>query len=163
MTPMPIAAQDDPARYLLEIEAIKQLKARYFRLMDTKDWKGFRAVFAPDAEMDVTDDAGAELGRVSGGIEIAESIERAVGTARTVHHGHMPEIELTGPDSARGIWAMFDYVEWPSDGDRTGLRGYGHYTETYQKINGAWRIASMKLTRLRRDPLQGGKRESPNL
>ena len=31
------------------IEQIKQLKARYFRCMDTKDWDGFQAVFAPDA------------------------------------------------------------------------------------------------------------------
>lgn len=34
-------------------------------------------------------------------------------TSRTVHHGHMPEIDITGPDTARGTWAMFDYVEWP--------------------------------------------------
>ena len=46
MKTTPTAALDDPARRLLEIEAIKQLKARYFRLMDTKDWKGFAAVFA---------------------------------------------------------------------------------------------------------------------
>jgi SnoaL-like domain len=30
-----------------DIEAIRQLKARYFRLMDTKDWDGFRASFRP--------------------------------------------------------------------------------------------------------------------
>ena len=29
------------------IEEIKSLKARYFRCMDTKDWDGFQAVFAP--------------------------------------------------------------------------------------------------------------------
>jgi hypothetical protein len=144
---------DDSARRLLDIESIKQLKARYFRLMDTKDWKGFAAVFTQDAELDVTDDAGREKGRVTGGADIAASIERAVGAARTVHHGHMPEIELTGPDSAHGIWAMTDYVEWPSDADRVGLRGYGHYTETYQKVGGEWRIATMKLTRLRPPPL----------
>ena len=31
-----------------DIEAIKQLKARYFRTMDTKDWAGMREVFADD-------------------------------------------------------------------------------------------------------------------
>ena len=31
-----------------DIEAIKQLKARYFRTMDTKDWDGFADVFAPN-------------------------------------------------------------------------------------------------------------------
>ena len=29
-----------------EIEAIKQLKARYFRLMDTKQWDAFGEVFS---------------------------------------------------------------------------------------------------------------------
>lgn len=153
MTTTAAGVPDDPARQLLEIDAIERLKARYFRLMDTKAWTGFAAIFAPDAELDVADDAGPDQGRVSGGSEIAASIERAVGTARTVHHGHMPEIELIGPESARGVWAMFDYVEWPSEGDRVDLRGYGHYIETYRKIDGEWRIASMKLTRLRRDPL----------
>jgi hypothetical protein len=141
------------AEQLLEIEAIKQLKARYFRYMDTKDWTRFASVFAADAEIDVTDDAGPEAGLVSGRDEIAASIERAVGAARTVHHGHMPEIELTGRDTARGVWAMFDYVEWPAGKGRVGLNGYGHYIESYRKIDGAWRIASMKLARLRVDPL----------
>jgi len=31
-----------------DIEAIKQLKARYFRTMDTKDWKAMRQVFTDD-------------------------------------------------------------------------------------------------------------------
>ena len=31
------------------------------------------------------------------------------------------------------------------------LRGYGHYTESYAKIDGQWRITSSTLTRLRED------------
>ena len=34
---------------LLAIEEIKQLKARYFRFLDTKDWAGLTTVFTPDA------------------------------------------------------------------------------------------------------------------
>jgi len=37
---------------LLALEEIKQLKARYFRCMDKKDWKGYLAVFTPDATLD---------------------------------------------------------------------------------------------------------------
>jgi hypothetical protein len=85
-------------------------------------------------------------------LEFLSGILREV---QTVHHGHMPEIELLGPDSARGVWAMFDYVEFPraEDGSRVGLRGYGHYFESYSKRDGVWRIARMQLTRLRVDPL----------
>jgi len=143
---------DPAANELLAIESIKQLKARYFRLMDTKQWDRFGEVFTPDAEIDVRQDAG-KAGQVRGRERIVEAIRNAVHAAQTVHHGHMPEIELTGPDTARGTWAMYDYVEFPSDGPRAGFHGFGHYLETYRHQDGAWRIASMKLTRIRRDPL----------
>jgi ketosteroid isomerase-like protein len=37
-----------------DIEAIHQLKARYFRTMDTKDWDGLAAVFTEDVVIDMT-------------------------------------------------------------------------------------------------------------
>ncbi len=60
----------------------------------------------------------------------------------------MPEITLTGPGTASGIWSMEDIVEFP---DGTVLQGYGHYHETYRKVDGEWRIATLHLTRLRMD------------
>jgi hypothetical protein len=67
----------------------------------------------------------------------------------------MPEIEITGEGTARGTWAMFDYVEWPprEGGARVGLTGYGHYLEEYVREDGAWRIRRTHLSRLRVDPL----------
>jgi hypothetical protein len=141
------------AQELLAIEEIKQLKARYFRLMDTKQWEQFGSVFTSEAEIDVRQDAGEKAGRVRGRERIVESIRSAVDSARTVHHGHMPEIELTGPDRARGTWSMYDYVEWPGGEERRGFHGFGHYHETYQVEDGAWRIATLQLTRIRKDPL----------
>ena len=143
----------NPAEELLEIEKIKQLKARYFRLMDTKQWDELAGVFTADAELDVRQDAGEAAGRVRGRERIVEAIRRTVDSAVTVHHGHMPEIELTGPHTARGTWSMYDYVEWPSEGGRRGFHGFGHYVETYAREDGAWRIATLQLTRLRKDPL----------
>jgi hypothetical protein len=86
---------------------------------------------------------------------IVEFVSGALTGARTVHQGHTPEIEVTGPDSARGTWAMFDYVEWPAagGGDRLGLQGYGHYTEEYTREEGQWRISRSRLERLRVDIL----------
>ena len=37
-----------------DVEAIKQLKARYFRAMDTKDWDAMRDVFTDDVVVDTT-------------------------------------------------------------------------------------------------------------
>ena len=42
-----------PVDTLLAIEAIKQLKARYFRFMDVHDWDEFRTLFTEDALFDV--------------------------------------------------------------------------------------------------------------
>ena len=39
----------DPLQQLQEIEAIKQLKARYQRCVDTKDWDGLADTFTADA------------------------------------------------------------------------------------------------------------------
>jgi uncharacterized protein (TIGR02246 family) len=128
-----------------DLEAIKQLKARYFRTMDTKDWEGMRTVFADDVVMDTTDSGG---GVVSGADAFLAFLRKTLQDVVTVHHGHMPEIELTSSTTATGIWAMEDLLRWPNG---TELRGYGHYHETYALIDGAWRIKTSRLTRLRMD------------
>ena len=137
---------------LLDIEAIKQLKARYFRLMDQKQWDDWGLVFATDCVMEVPEAELVNHGRE----EIVTSVSGALVGARTCHHGHMPEIEITGDGTARGVWAMFDYVEWDEqDGARVGLQGYGHYREEYKREDGEWRIARTRLERLRIDWLGG--------
>ena len=128
-----------------DIEAIKQLKARYFRTMDTKDWAGMRQLFTDDVVMDTTDSGG---GVVTGADAFLEFLRQTLADAVTVHHGHMPEIELTSPTTATGIWALHDVIVWP---DGTRLDGDGHYHETYERVGGRWQITSSTLTRLRMD------------
>jgi uncharacterized protein (TIGR02246 family) len=140
---------------LLDIHEIGNLKARYFRTLDHKDWAGFGQVFTEDAVMELPE---MEL-KLAGRESIVEMVSKTLASARTVHHGHMPEIELTGPDTARGTWAMADYVEWPpaGSGERAGLRGYGHYVEEYTRAGGQWRISRCRLDRLRVDRLSSAE------
>ncbi len=128
-----------------DIEAIKQLKARYFRTMDTKDWVGMRGVFADGVVIDTTG-SGGEV--VEGADTFMAYLQPLLQEAVTVHHGHMPEIELTSPSTATGIWALQDTIIWP---DGTRLQGYGHYHETYAEVAGEWKITSSTLTRLHLD------------
>jgi uncharacterized protein (TIGR02246 family) len=128
-----------------DMEAIKQLKARYFRTMDTKDWDTMRQVFTDDVVMDTTD-SGGDVVTVAD--HFLAFLRQALDAVVTVHHGHTPEIELTSASSASGIWAMEDMLRWP---DGSELHGYGHYHETYEKGDGVWRIKSSTLTRLRMD------------
>ncbi len=129
-----------------DLEAIKQLKARYFRLMDTKDWDGFRDLFTSDVLVDVSSDG---AGTFDGLDQFLAMLVPTLQDVVTVHHGHTPEIEVTSPTTATGIWAMEDHLQFPGDGPE--LHGYGHYHETYVKVDGTWRIATTRLERLRLD------------
>jgi len=156
----------------LAIEEIKQLKARYFRCMDTKDWDGFAEVFAADAVMDMSGALAIRRGRAAGGplsqgdvtrgaAAIVARIREVVEALETVHHGHMPEIEVTSPTTARGVWSMEDKLRWPEDSPAAirALHGYGHYHETYEKLDGRWKIKTFALTRLRVDVEADAARE----
>lgn len=137
----------DDAATLLEIEAIKQLKARYCRYLDSKDWAAWRTVFTDDFVGD-TSEAGGK--RITGADEFVAFVKQTLGKASqpTVHQVHAPEIEVTSSTTARGIWALNDVVRLAPG---LNLNGYGHYDETYIKADGQWRIKTSKLTRLRED------------
>jgi uncharacterized protein (TIGR02246 family) len=145
----------DDIEILAAVEAIRQVKARYFRCMDTKDWDGFADQFAPDAVMDINEDIGGspgdDAGTIRGNQAIADFVRGAIDDVLTVHHGHMPEIEITSPTTARGIWAMEDMLRWPEAASMNEMHGYGHYHETYEKTDGQWRIKTIRLARLRVD------------
>jgi len=128
-----------------DIEAIKQLKARYFRTMDTKDWAAMRAVFSDDVVVDTTGSGGNVI---EGADEFMTFLRGTIGDVVTVHQGHMPEITLISPTSASGIWALEDRLRYE---DGSELQGFGHYHETYEKTGTEWRIKTLTLTRLRMD------------
>lgn len=134
----------------LAVEEIKQLKARYFRCMDTKDWAGFAAVFAEDITVDYTPPGGDPKDWSESGAEnVVRFVRKTVERAITVHHGHMPEVEVLSPTTARAIFAMEDLIGWPEGARRKTLHGWGHYHETYEKVEGKWLIKTLRLTRLR--------------
>jgi hypothetical protein len=128
-----------------DLEAIKQVKARYFRTIDTKDWIGFRRLFVDDVVVDTTASGGTVI---TGADDFVEFLKQTLSGVISVHHGHTPEIELVSPTSATGIWAMEDNLRWPNGNE---LRGFGHYHETYMKVRGHWHIETTTLTRLRMD------------
>jgi hypothetical protein len=135
---------------LAPIEEIKQLKARYFRCMDTKDCAGFQAVFAADGTVDFTPKGGdSSRWSATGAANVTRMVKDLVDPALTIHHGHMPEIEVISETSACGVWAMEDLIWWPEGSPRKTLHGFGHYHETYEKIGRRWLIKTLRLTRLR--------------
>lgn len=150
----------DPTQVLTEIEAIKNLKARYCRYVDIEDWEAFEDLFLPDALFYRGEgDDDIIRGRATFVQQIVASHTAA--EARTIHHCHMPEIDVVDAATARGIWALFDYGDriWYANGRREAYQGYGHYYEEYRKDDAGWRIASWRLVRIRIDVRSVGDAE----
>jgi len=133
-----------------DIEAIRLLKARYCRFLDTRDIDAWRQLFAPDVVvlLDVAVSTGGADPQTMPPLVGLDAFEPVVlggiSGAATVHHCHTPEIELTSLATATGIWAMEDLLVFP-DGSR--LHGAGHYHEEYEKREDRWRITRLHLTR----------------
>jgi uncharacterized protein (TIGR02246 family) len=132
---------EDEIQRLVDIEAIKQLRARYSRAIDTHDWELLSASLAEDARLST--DGGVNEGRE----KIVAAVSGALATATTLHHQHTPEIEITGPETATGMWAMQDIVHIGT----FVLRGWGHYSEEYVRTTEGWKIKSSTLPRVRVD------------
>lgn len=139
---------------LRELAELQVLKSQYFRFLDTKEWASWRSLFTDDM-LYMYDESvpsrGAGKAVTRGGDDFVERASGLLETRVTVHHGHTPELAIVDENTASGIWAMFDYVEDPDKG--WAFQGYGHYHERYQKEHGQWRVAEMRLTRLRIDRL----------
>jgi hypothetical protein len=128
----------DDLKRVLEIEAIRQLKYRYFRFLDLKLWDELEKLFVEDATSAY---AGGQLA-FEGREAIMRFLRDALGrpTMLTAHHGHHPEIELTSETSATGIWALWDTVIDVEHG--LTIRGAAFYRDEYVKLDGAWKIKS---------------------
>jgi hypothetical protein len=133
-----------------ELEAIRQLKARYCRFLDTKDAESWRGVFTNDVVVTLdmaASTAGADpmtAPALEGVDNFVPMVMRSLEKVATMHHCHTPEIVLTSDTTATGIWAMEDLLVF---GDGRELHGAGHYHETYEKQDGTWRIKTLHLTR----------------
>jgi hypothetical protein len=139
--------------------AISELKARYCRTLDSKDWAGYADVFTEDLELD-TRPAGGTITHSRD--EALKIVRRSIETAATAHQVHGLELTLNG-DEADGVWALQDRVVYQpaerpqvkqADGSikrLASLTGYGQYHEHYVRQDGRWRIARQTLSRFHVD------------
>jgi hypothetical protein len=132
MTP-PTSLED-----LLDIHAIQQLKHRYLRCLDQKDWATLRTCFTPDAHASY----GGGSKELDGVDAIMAFLTESMGSEGmlTSHRGTQPEIDLVGPDEATGIWALEDVVIHQDFG--VTIHGASFYEDRYVKVDGTWLIAS---------------------
>ena len=122
---------------LREIEAIKRLKYRYMRCLDQKRWAELGECFTDDARTSYGDGKYAFQGRDAIlGFLVAAMDRPSFLSSHRVHH---PEIDLISPTTARGTWALEDFVLDPERA--IIIQGAAFYSDEYVKVGGQWRIA----------------------
>lgn len=140
----------DPVAKLQAIEEIRKLKGKYFRCMDCKLWEELPTVFTKDMKV-VTQNGDVYS---DGGETYADSLRNSLTGAISCHQGFTGEIDIIDEKNAKAIWPMQDIITWKDRHPKFGWKGIlgrGHYHETYRFEDGAWRIATLTLTRLRLD------------
>jgi len=143
----------DRLQELSEIEHIKQLKGRYQRGVDTKDWNLLAGVFAEDAKSVYNGGKHTYEGRDA----ILEFLKGGLGPIeiQSMHHAHTPEIQITDETTAKGIWYLEDFVisQRPSKNAAYGtvMHGTGIYSDDYVKQDGRWWIALTGYERIFQD------------
>ena len=121
---------------LVEIESIKQLKYKYMRCVDQKLWDELPECFTPDATAAYSGGKYSYTGRDA----IVEFLRTSMGadSFHSSHRVHHPEITLTGPDTATGVWALEDTVI--ESHFQVTIRGAAFYTDEYVKQGGRWQF-----------------------
>ena len=126
------------------IERIKQLKARYFRGIDTADHELIAPCLAPDISVHFV--GGSYELEMQGADEVLGFLKQAFHSeAAASHWGHHPEIEVTG-NTATGIWYLHDVFF--NLGSKSKTSGAAIYEDEYVKQNDQWLIRHTGYTRV---------------
>lgn len=124
---------------LQALEAIKQLKYRYFRTLDTNDWDVFSDCLTEDCSAAYSDGKLCLEGRDAIVAFMRENMSGA--DFLSMHHGHHPEISFDAEDSASGTWYLEDTII--SLARKTRLFGAAIYEDRYRRdADGTWRISA---------------------
>ena len=129
---------------LENIELIKQMKARYFRYLDSVDYDGLATIFTDDIFAHFK--GGAYDFALDGWPQLLEFYKMAITPKKFgTHTGHHPEIDVNG-DEATGIWYLTD-VFYNLE-DKHVIRGSAIYSDEYIKVDGVWKVRKTGYKRL---------------
>jgi hypothetical protein len=121
-----------------DLEAVKRVKYKYMRCVDTKNWSELETCFTVNATASYSGGKYSADGRSA----ILEFLTRTLDSKDilTSHCVHHPEIDFQSETEATGIWAIEDTVIHETFG--VTIRGSAFYEDRYVKeSDGAWRIA----------------------
>lgn len=132
---------------LAAIEEIRQLKYRYFRTLDLKEWDAFGDCLAEDIVARYGTQAMDKPIHYNTREDVVAFMSENLGPGIiTMHVANHPEITVDG-DKATGSWGFEDTVIVPDF--KVTIRGAGYYNDTYRRdADGKWRIAGTAYQRI---------------
>lgn len=130
---------------LTDLEDIKTLKHRYFRGIDTADMALLETLFTEDVSVEYR--GGTYKVALSGKDNMLEFLANSFHSdALAMHHGHMPEITLTGDNSAYGVWYLEDiFINLEQ---KTHTFGSAIYRDEYRREGGVWKLRRTEYDRV---------------
>jgi ketosteroid isomerase-like protein len=132
---------------LIAIEEIRQLKYRYFRSLDLKQWDEFGDCLAEDVVARYGTQAMDKPLHFDNRADVVAYMSENLGNGIvTIHIASHPEISVDG-GTATGSWGFEDTVIVPDF--KVQIRGGGYYRDDYRKDpDGRWRIAATRYERI---------------
>lgn len=128
------------------IEAIKQVKYSYCRAIDTCNLEMLESVFTPDAEIDYH--GGTYRFQAQGRDKILAAIKASFHEDFIACHTvHMPVIEISSDNTAKGQWRLLDYAMNLRENNMVTI-GAAEYVDDYVLEDGRWQIQKSSYTRI---------------
>src|SRR5882757_3876725 len=137
-----LAALEQRLKTLEDINAIRELKARYLRACDRKQPDVMRDCFVEHGAVIEADNFPSFNDR-EGWVKIFTELAVNNPNVMDTHHGQNPQITLTGPDAASAVWDLqFTQINLK---ERTVVSMAGEYRDEYLRQGGRWCISSQKF------------------
>ncbi|HEX7858392.1 MAG TPA: nuclear transport factor 2 family protein [Sphingobium sp.] len=143
---------------LAAVDAIRTVKARYWRGVDLSDGDLVRSILHEDCELDYrgccTDPTSGQDFFPAMNVVLRGSASWTSDAFRkarivSVHQGQGDDIEILDETHATGIWSFTDRFFYPAGAPYRRLVGYGFYHDSYEKTAGAWKLKTTRIERLR--------------
>lgn len=127
---------------LEDIEAIRQLQARYQRCLDTRGWEEMEHCFTEDAVSSYGDGSMSYQGRGAILDFLKEAMTLRMPSTHLIHGG---EIDIKDSFNAEASWYLEDYLLHQKY--KMKLHGAAIYKVRYRKEQGTWKICSIGYNR----------------
>ena len=113
---------------------------RFARAIDTRDWTGYRAVFADEFDLDYSSYRPGSVGRMQADDWVARAAALFDGLDATQHSLTNPLVDVDGDSASISIYLVAEHVlgdEWFTIG--------GYYEDHLVRTNDSWLITGKKL------------------